>query len=106
MKVKEINIGSIGGIHYEMYEPDPCNLNIQRALEHNEKKPDFLNLNGLFWSKLLSEERIGNLIDDFLACYQEADAPVPYEQIIFHNPEAFKDTVQEAKEKLCEQGLS
>lgn len=106
MKIKEINIGSIGGIHYEMYEPDPRNLDIQQPLEHYEGRTDFLNLNGLFWTKLLSEEQIEKLIDVFLACYQEMDASVPYEQIIFHNPELFKNMVQEAKGRLCEQGLS
>lgn len=106
MKLKEMNIGSIGGLHYEMYEPDPRNLHIQRALEKREGKPDFLNLNGLFWSKLLSEEAIGKLIDDFLACYLEAEEPIPYEQIIFHNSDMFKNTVQQAKKQLCEQGLT
>ncbi len=106
MKIKEMNIGSIGGLHYEMYEPDPRNLHIQQALERHEVKPDFLNLNGLFWSKLLSEDAITELIDDFLDCYQETEVPIPYEQIIFHNPERFKDTVRRAKEQVCEQGLS
>lgn len=106
MKVKEMNIGSIGGLHYEMYEPDPRNLHIQQAIETYEEKPDFLNLNGLFWSKLLSEETIGKLIDDFLGSYQETEASIPYEKIIFHHPNLFKDTVQQAKEQVCEQGLS
>ena len=56
--MKEINIGSLGGIHYEMYDPDPQNLHTTRILQHFKQKPDFLNLNGVFWSKLLSEENV------------------------------------------------
>ncbi len=106
MTVKEINIGSIGGIHYEMYEPDPRNLNIGQILEHFEEKPDFLNLNGLFWSKLLSGENVGKVIDDFLESGIGTAESEPYEQMIRSAPELFKSTVQEAKIQLCEQGLS
>lgn len=106
MNLKEINIGSVGGIHYEMYEPDPRNLNIKQVLEHCENKPTFLNINGLFWSNLFSEEAVGNLLDVFQASYQGADTAEPYEQVIFHSPELFKRRVQEAKGELCEQALS
>lgn len=106
MTIKEINIGSIGGIHYEMYDPDPRNLYIRQALESFEGKPFFLNLNGLFWSELLSEENIEKVIDDFLQGGRGTADSEPYEQMIFSAPELFKSSVQEAKAQLCEQGLS
>lgn len=106
MTVREINIGSIGGIHYEMYDPDPRNLDTRQILEHFDGKPDFLNLNGLFWSELLSGENIERIITDFLESGMGTADSEPYEQMIRSAPELFKNTVQEAKVQLCEQGLS
>lgn len=106
MKMKEINIGSIGGIHYEMYDPDPHNMHTSRIWDHSEGKPDFFNLNGVFWSEMFSEESIGKLVDSFLINYSKYSEPEPYEQMIQTEPELFMSAVQEAKDRLCEQGLS
>lgn len=106
MKMKEINIGSVGGIHYEMYDPDPQNLHTNLICGHSERKPDFLNLNGVFWSEMFSEENIEKLVDSFLINYNEFSKPEPYEQMIQAAPELFMSAVQEAKNQLCEQGLS
>ena len=105
MTVREINIGSIGGIHYEMYDPDPRNLDTRQILEHFDGKPDFLNLNGLFWSELLSGENIERIITDFLESGMGTADSEPYEQMIRSAPELFKNTVQEAKVQLCEKEL-
>lgn len=104
--IKELNVGSIGGIHYEMYDPDPQNLYTEQILHHYQGKPDFLDLNGVFWSEVLSNKNIEKLIDDFLESYNENDELEPYEQMIHNFPDLFVNTIQEAKDQLCEQGIS
>ena len=106
MNIKEINVGSISGIHYEMYDPDPQNMFTDCICDHAEGKPDFFNLNGVFWSEILSEENIGKLVDTFLMSCSDFNEQQPYEQMIQVAPELFKASVQEAKKKLCDQGLS
>ena len=106
MEMKEVNIGSIGGIHYEMYDPDPQNLHTDQICDHLDGKPVFFNLNGVFWSKIFSDENIEKLVESFLIHCNEFNEPEPYERIIQTAPELFKSAVQEAKNQLCEQGLS
>ena len=106
MKMREVNIGSIGGIHYEMYDPDPQNLYTDQICDHSDGKPDFFNLNGVFWTEILSEENIEKLVDSFLVNCNEFNEPEPYEQMIQTAPELFMSAVQEARNHLCDQGLS
>lgn len=94
MKVLKIN--SIGGLHHEMFEPDPeffCSkINVSDC---------FLDANSFFWSKHFSVSRINELIDVLSFNKSNIYSFCPQYKAILSNRELFIKKVIEAPKKLC-----
>ena len=104
--MKELNIGSLGGIHYEMYEPDPLSLHTDKILRQMENGALFLDLNSVFWSNILSESNVDEVVEAYVISSNEISSKPPYAMAISVNPDMFKKRIHEAKEGICEQGNS
>lgn len=101
--MKQWNISTLGGICFEMYEPEPERLRTEQVLVRcDDRLPDCLNLNDVFWTRLFHADSIDILLEK--VCLAQAAAQEPYEFLIVNNPRHFAERIKTAKEEIFEQG--
>lgn len=111
MHLKALNVGSLGGLHYELYDLSPARQVVPDILQNSDSQTAFLDLNGVFWSQLLGETHIARLAEE-LAAVLDTHAGVLdsfWSEIpnsfwaVAQDPEAFSWRVREAEQEIFEQ---
>lgn len=106
--MRELNVGSLGGLYYELYDLSPGKRDVFEILQieaGNEEAgiPAFLDLNGSFWSEILSPEAVRGMLEELrLIIDGQADCPM-YFRIPAENPDLFVSRLERAKSQLFEQ---
>lgn len=101
--MRELNIGSLGGLHYELYDLSPSRRRVTEILQHPVDAPAFLDLNGFFWSRLLSPEYLERLLKELAdACAGWGEAPDVFQAAV-QRPGAFLRRVREAEAGIFRQ---
>lgn len=104
--IRELNVGSLGGLYYELYDLSPARQQISAIMQYPSNAPAFLDLNGHFWSLLLWPDNIRKLLDDLkygLSTYE--NAPESFLAAV-QAPDVFLDRVVRAEKEIFEQNQS
>ena len=104
--IKELNVGSLGGLYYELYDLSPARRNISSVMQFPKNAPAFLDLNGFFWSRLLQPDNIANLLGELrnsMSIFEKA--PESFHAAI-QAPDMFINRVASAEKGLFEQNQS
>lgn len=101
--MRELNIGSLGGLHYELYDLSPARRAVTSLIQYSKEAPAFLDLNGFFWSQLLCVENIGRMLEELrVATTLRRDVPNSFRAAV-QDPERFVARVLEAESGQFEQ---
>lgn len=104
--MKALNVGSLGGLHYELYDLSPARRAVGDILQRAEGQTAFLDLNGVFWTRLLGREHVAGLVEE-LASALSHHTKVPYAfWAAVQEPERFLKRVREAESGIFEQNQS
>lgn len=104
--MRELNIGSLGGLHYELYDLSPSRRRITEIMQYPADTPAFLDLNGFFWSQLLSPKMLRQLLGELIASvYLHGIIPDAFQAAI-QQPDAFIRRVLDAESGIFEQAQS
>ena len=101
--MKALNVGSLGGLHYELYDLSPARRVVPDILQRPEGRLAFLDLNGVFWTQLLGQEHVAGLVEEL------ASALVPHTNVPYtfwaavQEPARFLERVREAELGIFEQ---
>lgn len=102
MLIKELHVGSLSGIHHELYSPDTDSLFLKELPDNNKA---LLSLNSLFWGLHLKKENITALINILKKTNNSLDIYPPAYRAISSNPRLFLEQVEEAVLNLCDQSI-
>ena len=104
--MKALNVGSLGGLHYELYDLSPARRIVPGILQKSEGQTAFLDLNGVFWMRLLGQEHVTRLVEELTSALD------PYAKIsnsfraAVQEPDRFLARVREAELGIFEQEQS
>jgi hypothetical protein len=104
--LRALNVGSLGGLHYELYDLSPARRVVPSILQKSEDQTAFLDLNGVFWMQLLGQEHVAHLVEELTSALD------PYAKIsnsfraAVQEPERFLARVREAELGIFEQEQS
>lgn len=93
--MKIISINTLCGLHNMLYDKKNLNTNKKTDVENN-----FLDINNLFWSQVLSHETISNTINYFIQISSILGTLSIQEQYVVSAPNIFIDKLTEAKNNI------
>lgn len=101
--MRELDVGSLGGFHYELYDLSPSRRHVTEILQQPKGGPAFLDLNGIFWSHLLSPQHLQQLVKELTETVSIwSEVPDSFRAVI-QQPEMFFRCVQEAEAGIFQQ---
>lgn len=104
--LRALNVGSLGGLHYELYDLSPARRVVPGILQSSESQASFLDLNGVFWTRFLRQDHVARLVRE-LSSALDPYAKVPNSfRAVVQEPEHFLARVQEAELSIFEQEQS
>lgn len=104
--MRALNVGSLGGLHYELYDLSPARRVVPGILQDSEGQTAFLDLNGVFWTRILEREYVALLVEELASALAPcAKVPSSFRAAV-QEPERFLARVQEAKLGIFEQEQS
>lgn len=104
--MKALNVGSLGGLHYELYDLSPARRVVPGILQRPEGQTAFLDLNGVFWTRLLGQENVARLVEELTSALDPyAKVPNSFRAAV-QEPERFLARVREAELGIFEQEQS
>lgn len=104
ISMNELNIYSIIGLYYELYEPDFQSLRLEN-MNYNDRW-SLRRTNNLFWAKHFDFDRVKGLVSAFIDWYSYADIKRPQYSAIIQNPNYFIDIVTNAPKSIANQKLN
>jgi len=104
--LKALNVGSLGGLHYELYDLSPARRVVPSILRRSSGQTAFLDLNGVFWTWLLGQEHTTHLVEELTAAIDPYTVVPDSFQAAVQEPETFLERVREAELGIFEQAQS
>lgn len=101
--MRELNVGSLGGLHYELYDLSPSRKCVTEILQRVKNAPAFLDLNGVFWTQLLDPEHLRQLVRELSGAVSDWNELPDSFRAAIQYPEAFSKRVWEAGERIFRQ---
>lgn len=101
--MRALNVGSLGGLHYELYDLSPARRTVREILQYSDDSSAFLDLNGVFWTQLLAEEHVARLVEELSAVLGPYSVAPESFWAAVQAPEAFLVRVREAEAGIFEQ---
>lgn len=103
--MRELNVGSLTGALYELYQPEPDGLYTDEILKDaGPGLPPFLDLNGVFWSEMFSQTRVASLLKRVGQAAHPYEGRTAIERVAAARPDLLERRVQKARARLCDQG--
>lgn len=104
MSLKQLHVGSLGGLFYEMYHPEPDSLSLT-TLQGLKPETALLHANALFWAEHFKRDRVAALSDNLRNCIDGMTSCHPAYRAIATNSQLFLQQVEESIAHLCDQGV-
>lgn len=99
--MKKIYINNLGGLCDELYNPD-----FYYRMNDKSIRNEFLDANAIFWHSILDLKNISYIVS-LLTGNNQFDSDVTYRDLsIIGNPDLFIQNVLQARENICNQGIS